>query len=146
MKSRIRIMGRLSVVLLICVLLGQGAWMYRVREMKVDEFRKTADYVLQDIIQIFLDNQAPFAIKKLKLGYSLANEDEFCWKYNNTEKRLKIFYMTQASIKPPTFVFFCNDAQLFHFSYQRYLENRIRESFGLEGTPVRIIIRERGDK
>ena len=60
MKSRIRIMGRLSVVLLICVLLGQGAWMYRVREMKVDEFRKTADYVLQDIIQIFLDNQAPF--------------------------------------------------------------------------------------
>ena len=90
MKSRIRIMGRLSVVLLICVLLGQGAWMYRGREMKVDEFRKTADYVLQDIIQIFLDNQAPFAIKKLKLGYSLANEDEFCWKYNNTEKRLKI--------------------------------------------------------
>ena len=90
MKSRIRIMGRLSVVLLICVLLGQGAWMYRVREMKVDEFRKTADYVLQDIIQIFLDNQAPFAIMKLKLGYSLANEDEFCWKYNNTEKRLKI--------------------------------------------------------
>ena len=95
MKSRIRIMGRLSVVLLICVLLGQGAWMYRVREMKVDEFRKTADYVLQDIIQIFLDNQAPFAIKKLKLGYSLANEDEFCWKYNNTEKRLKINSMVK---------------------------------------------------
>ncbi len=61
-------------------------------------------------------------------------------------KRLKIFYMTQASTKPPTFVFFCNNAQLFHFSYQRYLENRIREAFGLEGTPIRIIIRERGDK
>lgn len=61
-------------------------------------------------------------------------------------KRLKIFYMTQASVKPPTFVFFCNNAQLFHFSYQRYLENRIREAFGLEGTPVKIIIRERGDK
>lgn len=61
-------------------------------------------------------------------------------------KRLKIFYMTQASVKPPTFVFFCNDAQLFHFSYQRYLENRIREAFGLDGTPIRIIIRERGDK
>lgn len=61
-------------------------------------------------------------------------------------KRLKIYYMTQASVKPPTFVFFCNNAQLFHFSYQRYLENRIRESFGLEGTPIRIIIRERGDK
>jgi GTP-binding protein len=61
-------------------------------------------------------------------------------------KRLKIFYMTQASVKPPTFVFFCNDAELFHFSYQRYLENRIREAFGLEGTPVRIIVRERGEK
>ena len=61
-------------------------------------------------------------------------------------KRLKIYYMTQASVKPPTFVFFCNNAQLFHFSYQRYLENRIRESFGLEGTPIRIIIRERGEK
>lgn len=61
-------------------------------------------------------------------------------------KRLKIFYMTQASTKPPTFVFFVNSAQLFHFSYQRYLENRIRETFGLEGTPVRFIVRERGDK
>lgn len=61
-------------------------------------------------------------------------------------KRLKIFYMTQASVKPPTFVFFCNNAQLFHFSYQRYLENRIRETFALEGTPVKIVIRERGEK
>ena len=61
-------------------------------------------------------------------------------------KRLKIFYMTQASVKPPTFVFFCNDKELFHFSYQRYLENRIREAFGLEGTPVKIIVRERGEK
>ncbi len=61
-------------------------------------------------------------------------------------KRLKIYYMTQASTKPPTFVFFCNNAELFHFSYQRYLENRIREAFELSGTPIRIIIRERGDK
>lgn len=61
-------------------------------------------------------------------------------------KRLKIFYMTQASVKPPTFVFFCNNAQLFHFSYQRYLENRIRETFALDGTPVKIVIRERGEK
>ncbi|MEG1887221.1 MAG: GTP-binding protein, partial [Oscillospiraceae bacterium] len=60
-------------------------------------------------------------------------------------KRLKIFYMTQASTKPPTFVCFCNRAELFHFSYQRYLENQIRSTFGLEGTPVRFIIRERGD-
>ena len=60
-------------------------------------------------------------------------------------KRLKIYYMTQASVCPPTFVFFVNNAQLFHFSYPRYLENQIREVFGLEGTPVRFIIRERGE-
>ena len=60
-------------------------------------------------------------------------------------KRLKIYYMTQASVCPPTFVFFVNNAQLFHFSYQRYLENQIREVFGLEGTPARFIIRERGE-
>lgn len=61
-------------------------------------------------------------------------------------KRLKIYYMTQASTKPPTFVFFVNNQELFHFSYQRYLENRIRETFGLEGTPIRFVIRERGEK
>lgn len=61
-------------------------------------------------------------------------------------RRLKIYYMTQASTKPPTFVCFVNSAQLFHFSYQRYIENRIRETFGLEGTPVHFVIRERGDK
>ena len=61
-------------------------------------------------------------------------------------KRLKIYYITQASTRPPTFVCFCNKAELFHFSYQRYLENQIRSTFGLEGTPVRFVIRERGDK
>ena len=61
-------------------------------------------------------------------------------------KRLKIYYMTQASTCPPTFVCFCNRAELFHFSYQRYLENQIRSTFGLEGTPVRFVIRERGDR
>ena len=61
-------------------------------------------------------------------------------------KRLKIYYMTQASTKPPTFVCFCNKAELFHFPYQRYLENQIRSTFGLEGTPIRFVIRERGDK
>lgn len=61
-------------------------------------------------------------------------------------RRLKVYYMTQASVKPPTFVCFVNSADLFHFSYQRYLENRIRETFGLEGTPIRMIVRERGDK
>ena len=61
-------------------------------------------------------------------------------------RRLKIYYMTQASTKPPHFVIFCNDARLFHFSYQRYLENQIRDVFGLKGTPVRITIRQKGDK
>ena len=61
-------------------------------------------------------------------------------------RRLKIFYMTQASTKPPHFVIFCNDARLFHFSYQRYLENCIRSTFRLEGTPIILSIREKGDK
>lgn len=61
-------------------------------------------------------------------------------------KRLKIYYMTQIGVKPPHFVIFCNDAKLFHFSYQRYLENQIRATFGLTGTPVRITIRQKGDK
>ncbi len=60
-------------------------------------------------------------------------------------RRLKIMYVTQASVKPPTFVFFVNNAELFHFSYQRYLENRIRETFGMQGTPIRFIVRERND-
>ncbi len=61
-------------------------------------------------------------------------------------RRLKIYYMTQVGVKPPHFVIFCNDARLFHFSYQRYLENQIRAVFGLEGTPVKITIRQKGDK
>ena len=61
-------------------------------------------------------------------------------------KRLKIYYMTQVSVAPPTFVIFANSIELFHFSYQRYLENCIRETFGFRGTPIRIVIRERGDK
>ncbi|MBR2481289.1 MAG: ribosome biogenesis GTPase Der, partial [Oscillospiraceae bacterium] len=61
-------------------------------------------------------------------------------------RRLKIYYMTQVGVRPPHFVIFCNDKRLFHFSYQRYLENCIRNTFGLEGTPVKISIREKGDK
>ena len=59
-------------------------------------------------------------------------------------RRLKIFYLTQASTRPPTFVAFVNAKYLFHFSYQRYLINQIRESFGLDHTPIRLVIRERG--
>ncbi|MBQ2730200.1 MAG: ribosome biogenesis GTPase Der [Clostridia bacterium] len=60
-------------------------------------------------------------------------------------KRLKIYYMTQISVAPPTFVIFCNSAELFHFSYQRYIENCLRQTFGFKGTPIRLIIRQKGD-
>lgn len=61
-------------------------------------------------------------------------------------RRLKIYYMTQTGIKPPSFVIFCNSRELFHFSYQRYIENQLRATFGLEGTPIRMTIRQKGDK
>ena len=61
-------------------------------------------------------------------------------------KRLKIFYGTQASTKPPTFIILVNNKELFHFSYERYIVNQIRKEFGLEGTPVRIIVREKSEK
>ena len=60
-------------------------------------------------------------------------------------RRLKIYYMTQTSVAPPTFVIFCNNAELFHFSYQRYLENQIRQTFGFKGTPIKMIIRQKGE-
>jgi GTPase len=60
-------------------------------------------------------------------------------------RRLKIYYATQPSVKPPTFIFFVNHADLMHFSYLRYLENKLRESFGFEGTPIRLVVRERGE-
>lgn len=61
-------------------------------------------------------------------------------------KRLKIYYITQTGVKAPTFVIFCNSAELFHFSYQRYIENKLREVFGFEGTPIKLVIREKGDE
>ena len=60
-------------------------------------------------------------------------------------RRLKIYYMTQTSVAPPTFVIFCNSEELFHFSYRRYLENCLRDTFGFDGTPIRIVVRQRGD-
>ncbi len=61
-------------------------------------------------------------------------------------KRLKLYYMTQVSVKPPTFVIFVNDKTLMHFSYKRYIENRVRDAFGFKGTPIHFIIRERKEK
>ena len=60
-------------------------------------------------------------------------------------KRLKVYYITQTGVQPPNFVMFCNDAKLFHFSYQRYLENKLREVFGFVGTPIRVVIRQKGE-
>lgn len=61
-------------------------------------------------------------------------------------KRLKVLYITQASTKPPTFIIFVNNKELFHFSYQRYLVNNLRNNFSFEGTPIRVIVREKGEK
>ena len=61
-------------------------------------------------------------------------------------RRLKVYYMTQTGIRPPNFVLFCNDIELFHYSYRRYIENRLREVFGFRGTPVRMTIRQKGDE
>ncbi|MBQ1186799.1 MAG: ribosome biogenesis GTPase Der [Clostridia bacterium] len=94
----------------------------------------------------YVHTQNTMRISTGKLNDILAEATARVQPPSDKGKRLKIFYMTQASTKPPTFVCFCNRAELFHFSYQRYLENQIRSTFGLEGTPIRFVIRERGDK
>ena len=94
----------------------------------------------------YVRNQNTMRISTGKLNDILADATARVQPPSDKGKRLKIYYITQASTCPPTFVCFCNNAQLFHFSYQRYLENQIRSVFGLEGTPVRFIIRERGEK
>lgn len=93
----------------------------------------------------FVHSQNSMRISTGKLNEVLADATARVQPPTDKGKRLKIYYMTQASTRPPTFVFFVNNAELFHFSYQRYLENQIREVFGLDGTPVRFIIRERGE-
>ena len=93
----------------------------------------------------FVNEQNAMRISTGKLNDLLAYATARVQPPTDKGKRLRIFYCTQASTRPPTFVFFCNNKELFHFSYQRYLENQIRETFGLEGTPVRIVVRERGD-
>ncbi len=93
----------------------------------------------------YVHQQNTMRISTGKLNDILAESTARVQPPSDKGKRLKIYYMTQASTKPPTFVCFCNRAELCHFSYQRYLENQIRSVFGLEGTPVRFVIRERGD-
>lgn len=93
----------------------------------------------------FVHSQNSMRISTGKLNEVLADATARVQPPTDKGKRLKIYYMTQASTRPPTFVFFVNNSQLFHFSYQRYLENQLRDIFGLDGTPVRFIIRERGE-
>ncbi len=94
---------------------------------------------------VFVHSQNSMRISTGKLNDVLAGATARVQPPTDKGKRLKIYYLTQASTRPPTFVFFVNNAELFHFSYQRYLENQIREVFGLDGTPVRFIIRERNE-
>ena len=94
----------------------------------------------------YVNDQSNMRITTGMLNNVLADAQARVQPPTDKGKRLKIYYMTQTGIKPPTFVIFCNSKELFHFSYQRYLENQIRAVFGLEGTPIRIVIRQKGDK
>ena len=100
---------------------------------------------LFDLIN-YVNDQASLRITTGMLNSVLADATARVQPPTDKGRRLKIYYMTQIGIKPPRFVCFCNDAKLFHFSYQRYLENQIRSTFGLEGTPVRLTIRQKSDK
>ncbi len=94
----------------------------------------------------FVDTQNAMRISTGKLNEVLADATARVQPPTDKGKRLKIYYMTQASTRPPTFICFVNNAELFHYSYQRYIDNQIREVFGLEGTPTRMVIRERESK
>ena len=94
----------------------------------------------------FVNDQSNMRISTGMLNIVLADAQARVQPPTDKGRRLKIYYMTQTGVKPPNFVIFCNSRELFHFSYQRYLENQIRAVFGLEGTPVRIVIRQKGDK
>ena len=94
----------------------------------------------------YVANQSAFRVTTGMLNTVLADAQTRVQPPTDKGRRLKIYYMTQVGVKPPHFVVFCNDRRLFHFSYQRYLENCIRSTFSLEGTPIILSIREKGDK
>ena len=94
----------------------------------------------------YVNEQATMRIKTGVLNSLLADATIRVQPPTDKGRRLKIYYMTQIGVRPPHFVIFCNDARLFHFSYQRYLENQIRDTFGMEGTPIRLTIRQKGDE
>ena len=103
---------------------------------RVDRLFELIDYV---------SNQASTRITTGMLNSVLADAQTRVQPPSDKGRRLKIYYMTQVGIRPPHFVVFCNDSRLFHFSYQRYLENCLRNTFGLEGTPITLSIRQRGE-
>ena len=94
----------------------------------------------------FVNDQSNMRITTGMLNDVLADAQARVQPPTDKGRRLKIYYMTQTGVKPPNFVIFCNSRELFHFSYQRYIENQIRAVFGLEGTPIRMVIRQKGDK
>ncbi len=100
---------------------------------------------LFDLIN-YVNEQAAMRITTGMLNNVLADATARVQPPTDRGRRLKIYYMTQVGVKPPHFVCFCNNAELFHFSYQRYLENQIRTTFGLEGTPIKLTVREKGEK
>ena len=93
----------------------------------------------------FVNDQTSMRITTGLLNDVLADAQARVQPPTDKGRRLKIYYMTQTGVRPPHFVIFCNSRELFHFSYQRYIENQIRSTFGLEGTPIRITIRQKGD-
>ena len=101
-------------------------------------------HTLYDQIK-YVHNQANTRIATGMLNDVLAEATMRAQPPSDKGKRLKIYYMTQISVAPPTFVIFCNNAELFHFSYQRYIENCLRQTFGFNGTPIKLIIREKGE-
>lgn len=94
----------------------------------------------------YVNDQSAMRITTGMLNNVLADAQARVQPPSDKGKRLKIYYMTQTGIRPPNFVIFANSRELFHFSYQRYIENQIRSVFGLEGTPIRMVIRQKGDK
>lgn len=98
-----------------------------------------------DLLDVVIENHA-LRVQTGVLNEILAEAVAMKQPPSDKGKRLKLYYMTQVSVKPPTFVVFINDRQLMHFSYTRYLENKIRDAFGFAGTSLKFIVRERGEK
>lgn len=93
----------------------------------------------------YVHNQTNMRVSTGMLNDVLADAVSRVQPPSDKGRRLKIYYMTQSSVAPPTFVLFCNNAELFHFSYQRYIENCLRQTFGFRGTPIKLIVRQKGE-